>query len=204
MEKIIGFISAIIVFASVIPYAIRVWQRKITPNLISWTIWTLLGVAILISYRSSGAKESVYPAIIGCINPLIIMVLILTRNLKKSKKKLSFWDFMCGIFGVISIVLWYTTNNDPHKVQYALYIAIIADFWALVPTIKDAIKTPSEDRPFMWLLYSVGYSVSIFAITEHTVANYILPVYMFCGPIIVFILLARYRIKNKIPFKEWV
>lgn len=201
MENLIGYISGLLVFASMVPYVIRVYQRKITPNLISWIIWTLMGVAILISYKSSGANKNIWPAVVSTFNPLLITVVSVVR--KNYDKEIGKVDIFCLIVGLCSIVLWYYTNTNRALVQFALYIAIVADLFALIPTIKWVKKDPSVDRPFMWLLFSIGYGISIFAIETHTIANYILPLYMFVGPMFITYPLILYRIKQKITIKEW-
>jgi len=201
METIIGIISGILVFLSGLIYWIRIYQKKITPNLITWIIWTLMGLAILLSYKSSGAKENVWPAISGAINPLLIVIIALFR---KHKSSFSSIDIICGILGVLSILLWSFTQKNPEKVQYALYIALIADLLAIVPTIIWVMKNPWEDRPAMWVLFSLGYGLGMLAITEHTFTNYLLPIWMVLMPALVWIPLVKYRMKNKIPLKEWI
>ncbi|MEK7209134.1 MAG: hypothetical protein AAB677_02655, partial [Patescibacteria group bacterium] len=76
----IGLTSGLLVVASVIPYSIRTYQGKVQPNLTSWSLWTLIGLALLLTYKSSGAEANVWPAVFGFTNPLLITIIVLRRH----------------------------------------------------------------------------------------------------------------------------
>ncbi|MCX6763224.1 MAG: hypothetical protein NTZ97_00605 [Candidatus Moranbacteria bacterium] len=200
--EIIGYISGLLVIASIVPYLFRIWQKKITPNITSWSLWTLIGFALLLTYKSSGAKANIWPAVFGFINPLLVTIVAIIRQgelLKMDKT-----EKYCLAIGLISLFMWYYLRENKNLVQYALYAAILADLCAAIPTIKLVWKKPWDDRPFMWSCYSLGYGLGMFAITEYTFANYSLPAYMFLGALSVALPLILYRIKNKIPLREWI
>jgi hypothetical protein len=199
-----GHISGFLVAVCIIPYSIRVWQKKITPEPTSWLLWSILGLALLLTYKDSGAQDNIWPAVFGFTNPILIFLLILVKQKGRLKKITEKTDLFCLIAGLVSLLMWALMRKDPHLVQYALYIAIIADGLAAIPTIISYRNNPIEDRPFAWGLFSVGYGLAIFAINEHTIANYALPLYMFATSMIVTMLLSAFRIKQKIPLKEWI
>jgi len=199
-KELIGHISGFLVFSSIIPYGIRVFQRKITPNIVTWFIWSIVGIAILLNYKGSGAKNNVWPAVFGCINPVIITVIAIFRGKVAPITK---FDILCLILGLVSIVLWLILKSNQETLQYALYIGMIGDLCAGIPTWNFVKKHPDEDRPLMWILYGVGYGLSVFAITDHTFSNYILPIYMSIMVVIVAIPLIKFRIFNEIPLSEW-
>jgi hypothetical protein len=106
--------------------------------------------------------------------------------------------------GIISLIFWVLTKQSKELVQFALYIGIIADFMGILPSIIFLKKYPEKDRPALWIIFSFGYFLSMFSITEHTFANLILPLFMTFTPALVWIHLVKYRVKNKIPLKEWI
>jgi hypothetical protein len=113
-------------------------------------------------------------------------------------------DIACLVFGLLSLAIWLITRQNKELSQYALYLAIIADIFASIPTILFVWEDPTRDRPFAWGVFAIGYGLAIFAITEHTFANYALPIYMFLGASSVTSILAFHRLKQKIPIREWV
>jgi len=195
-------LSGSLVFASIVPYAIRVYQKKIHPVPTSWSLWSLIGLALLLTYRSSGAQANLWPALFGFVNPTLIAILAIRQ--REQWKRLELWDWACFIFGVISLVAWWFVRQRQELSQYALYLAIVADLCASIPTLVFFKEHPMEDRPFAWLLFGIGYFLALFAITTLTFANVALPLYMAAAGIIAAFLLAIPRIRHKVPLKEWV
>lgn len=201
-KEVIGLVSGLLVVISAIPYAIRVKQGKIKPNITSWSLWTIIGLAILLTYWSSGAKANIWPAVSGLFVPLIIVLLAIKNNSQWTK--LNKVEKYCLGFGLLSLAMWVKLNDEKNLVQYALYFALIADACAAVPTIFYVYRHPYDDRPFAWSMFALGYGLAVLAISDHTVANYILPVYMFIGASSIATLLALPRFKKKIALKEWI
>jgi len=202
MEKFFGILSALIVLASYPPYIIRIWQRKIVPNLSSWTIFTLVSFALcLSSYSSSGAGANSWVTLgplVGCSAILIV------GFFRSNEKSLTRFDIVCLILGIASIIFWFFTKQSRDMVQFALYTGILADFMGLLPSIRFLKKNPDKDRPFLWIIFSFGYLLSMFTIKDNTLANWFLPSFMVLAPALVWFHLVKYRIKNKIPIKEWI
>lgn len=198
----IGKISGLLVAASVIPYGIRTYQGKVHPNLTSWSLWTLIGLVLLLTYKSSGAEDNLWPAIFGFTNPALITLLVIKRRDEWTKPNQI--EKICVVFSLLSFGLWIGVHKSKELAQYALYLAIVADFWAAIPTIKSVWTQPDDDRPFAWGCFATGYGLAIFAVPEHTFANYALPVWMFFGASSIGLPLALYRWKQKIPLKEWM
>lgn len=196
----VGQISGIVVLLSIIPYAIRVYQRKIIANLVSWSIWSMVALALVANYDMSGAKDNLWTLIWGTANPFIITIIALWRG---GTRKLGVFDIWCLVFGIISMIVWYYFNTK-EAATLGLVMGIVADAFAMVPTIRGVYLAPKDDRPMMWGMFSLGYLVSLFSITEHTFSNYVLPLYMSIGSGIVFVILTRYRLEHKIPLREWV
>jgi hypothetical protein len=201
-KDLIGLLSGILVVVSVIPYAIRTYQGKIRPNLTSWSLWSLIGLSLLLTYKSSGAEANVWPAIFGFFNPCLITVLATMR--RGETNKLNVVEWVCILLCLIALAGWWFMRTEREWVQYALYIAIVADGCAAIPTIVFVWRKPQEDRPFAWGLFAIGYGLVIFAIPEQTFANYILPLWMFFGAMAVALPLAWHRYKNSTPITEWI
>jgi hypothetical protein len=198
----IGLLSGGLVVLSIVPYAIRVYEGKIRPVPTSWSLWSFIGLALLLTYRSSGAKANMWPALFGFTNPALITILALRR--REHWKRPEPYEWACLVFGIVSLVTWLFVQQNRELSQYALYLAIVADLCASIPTLIFFKKEPEGDRPFAWFLYAVGYFLAIFAITEQTFANYALPLYMTIASLIATLLLVIPRIHRKIPVREWI
>ena len=202
MEELFGRISGFLVFISVLPYAWRIYQRKTTPNLMTWVIWSFLGLALLLTYKSQGAGENIWPAIFGFTNPVIVTICILWRA--DFSKKISFIDIACFVIAGISFTIWLFVKENKIYSAYANYVAIFADFCAVIPSLLYYWKSPQNDRPLAWVLFGIGYGIGILAIKDGKVSDYVLPIYMSVMTIIIAVPLILYRIRMSSPLKEWI
>jgi hypothetical protein len=190
-----------LVFLSIIPYAIRTYERKIQPVPTTWSLWSLIGLAVLLTYRSSGAEANAWPAVFGLVNPILITILSVWRRTEWKKPTLS--ERFCFLFGVASLAMWIFLWRNANLAQYALYVAIAADICAAIPTIIFVWKRPDCDRPFSWVVFAMGYFLAIFAIPQDTVANWILPLYMTVVSLVVAFPLALYRLRKRTSLRHW-
>lgn len=202
-KELIGEVSGILVFLSIFPYAYRVWKKDIIPNPITWFIWSVGGVALLLTYKGVGADKNVWPAIAGAFNPVLVFFIAMFHG---KRAKITLADTFCLVLGITAIGLWFWIEISKNKVYapYALYIGIVGDACAAVPTFRYIRKEPQDDRPLMWILFAIGYCLAIFAVDKQGFSNYVLPIYMFIMATIISMPLVAYRIQNKIPIGEWV
>lgn len=201
-KETIGLLSGLLVVVSAVPYGYRVYQGKIRPNITSWVLWSIIGLSLLLTYRSSGAKANVWPAVFGFTNPTIIAILAIWK--KGDKESLGLTEKLCAAFCIVSLICWWYLRTNQNMVQFALYLAIISDGCAAIPTIFLVWRKPEIDRPFAWGMFAIAYGMAIFAISDHTIANYALPLWMFFGASSVTLPLAGHRIKNRMPACEWI
>jgi hypothetical protein len=197
----IGAWSGGLVFLSVVPYAIRTYERKIQPVPTTWSLWSLIGLAVLLTYRSSGAEANAWPAVFGFVNPSVIMILSVWRRAEWKRPTVP--EQFCFFFGLLSLAMWIFVRQNQNLAQYALYVAIAADLCAAIPTIIFVWREPDRDRPFAWVIFAVGYFLAIFAIPEDTLANWIVPLYMTLVALAVAFPLALHRVRLRVPLKEW-
>jgi len=194
-------ISGALVIASGIPYVFRTYQKKVRPNITSWSLWAVIGLVLLLTYKASGAEDNVWPAVFGFTNPTIITAVAIWR--RAERKRMTVWEIFSAVGCVLSLTVWWGVREEQELAQYALYLAILADLFAAIPTIIFVWTEPAEDRPGAWMMYAFAYGMAVFAVSTPTFANYALPIYMFFGALSTALPLTLYRIKKKIPIKEW-
>lgn len=200
-KETIGIISGLIIILSVLPYLLRTFQRKIQPDLVSWGVWAVIGLSLLLTYRSSGATTNIWAAVFGFLNPLLVVIVAFWRG---ERRKPNLLEITCLSIGLVSILLWFFVNQDKELSKYALFIGIFADACGAIPTIAFVWRNPDKDRPFAWLAFSIASFLNMFAIENQSVSNYALPVYMMLGSGFVAIPLVLHRLKNRLKWSEWI
>jgi hypothetical protein len=93
---------------------------------------------------------------------------------------LAYWeikprDYFLAAVAVFSMTLWYITKNP----NLAIVFALLADFFASLPTIIKSYRFPdSEDwRPYA--LNSFGFLIGVLAVQNWTFAEYSFVLYFF-------------------------
>lgn len=201
--ELAGALSGALIIASAIPYGVRTYQGRIKPNIVTWSLWTLIGLVLLLTYKSSGAGDNIWPAVFMFLDALIVMLLVVFKQRGEWRRLNTLEKFCLGI-GLASLAMWFGVRESKELSQYALYVALVADACAAIPTIVFVWRFPADDRPFAWGLFAFGFGVAIFAISEHTIANYALPVWMALSAFFIALPLILYRMKRRVPIKDWV
>ena len=198
----IGLLSGALVFSSIVPYAIRAYSGKIRPVPTSWSLWSFIGLAILLTYKSSGASTNIWPAVFGFTNPTLITVLSVLRH--NEWKRPSLGDKLCFVLGVIAMILWLLLRRSAELSRYALLVAIAADVCAAIPTLRFVWSEPEADRPLAWFIFGCGYFLVLFGLPQNTLAAWGLPVYMTAVSWAIALPLALYRLRTHVPWTEWM
>ena len=196
---ILGAIAQFILAISILPYAISIFRETVKPNRTSWFIWSIIGFAFWLITPPTADEVTRMLTIIFMVNPAIIFLLTLFKGENAKPDNLEKFSLTIGLF---SIIIWYIFKNDSGI--FPITIAILADFCALVPTLRFVYNSPDEETPLAWILFFLGSLIAVIAIEDHSLESMLLPVYMTIGSFLVVFPLVLYRIKMKIPIKNWL
>lgn len=196
---ILGAIAQFILAISILPYIISIFRGTVKPNRISWFIWSIIGFAFWLITPSSADEVTKMLTVIFMVNPTIIFILTLFKGENIKPDNLEKFSL---IVGLSSIIIWYIFKDDSGL--FPITIAIIADFCALIPTLRFVFSSPDEETPLAWIFFFLGSLIAVIAIQDHSLESMLLPVYMTIGSFLVVFPLVHYRIKMKIPIKNWI
>ena len=166
----LGVLSAVVYAAAYVPYVISVARGKARPHPFSWLLWSILGFVSFFLYVRVGAKATLPLAFCNGLLPLVITVL----SLKRWQGAFSRFDYVCLGISLAAIVTYLFTRNA----TAALSINILGDLTAFLPTLRKTRKDPLSEDLFTWVLFTVGYLLSILAISRWSYGIVILPLYL--------------------------
>ena len=151
-----------------------------------WSIAPLIATAASIS---DGVGWAVVPVFMSGFGPLLVFIASFVN--KNAYWKLEKFDYLCGIFSCIALVLWLITQNT----IVAICFAILSDFSALVPTLIKAWKYPETEtvHAFSGGLFSALTSFPV--IQTWTFSSYAFPLYLVCANAIMIIAILRKKIR---------
>ena len=187
-RELAGEIAGGFFFLAFFPYFIDILRHRTKPNKATWLIWTILGVLILLSYKSVGAHNTLPVAIAGAIGPFAILILSVWYG-EGGTSKLD----IAGLIGsAIGIGAWWLTT-DPF-VGLVLFLATdwIAAFLTIVKTWKD----PKSESLLAWVLWFTSSLFQFAALTSWNIHFSIYPLSFLIGQSIqVLLILRRYQTK---------
>jgi hypothetical protein len=137
-------------FIGIFYYGREVVRKKVKPNKVSWLMWSIAPLIATAAGLTSGAGLSVIPVFMSGFGPLIIFILSLF--VKKSYWKLESFDYLCGIFSLLALILWGITKQP----GIAIIFAILSDLFAAIPTFIKCWKYPETET-------TVAYSTGLFS-----------------------------------------
>lgn len=195
----LGALAQFILVISILPYIISIFRGTVKPNRISWFIWSIIGFAFWLITPETADEVTKMLTIIFMVNPTVVFILTLFKGESTRPDNM---EKLSLLIGLSAILVWYVFKDETGTLP--IIIAIIADFCALIPTLRFVFKSPDEEQPLAWILFFLGFLIAIFAIENHNLESMLLPVYMTIGSFFVVFPLVRYRIQMKVPVKNWI
>lgn len=166
-------------------YIRDMYRGTARPNRVSFFLWSLapmIGVAIALG---QGTTWALVPTFMAGFSPLLVF--IFSFIVRQGYWKLVTFDYICGFFSLVALVLWIAFSIP----LVAFVFAVVADLFASIPTIRKAWKNPETESPFIYLLPMIGHTVNLLALISWQVTGYGFSIYILVANTL--ILLGIYR-----------
>lgn len=158
------------------------------PNRVSFFIWALAPLIGVMISLGQGAGISVVPVFMAGLVPLIIFCTSFVN--KKAYWKLGVLDYICGLFSILSLILWLVVKEP----VLALTFAILADLLAFLPTFVKAWGNPETETSSLYILSTLGNIVGLLTIKNWVFTSYGFSLYLIIGNMICVLLIYRKRL----------
>lgn len=153
-------------------YARETLAGRSKPNRVTWLMWSVAPFIATVAALVKGVDWAVLPVFMAGFGPFLVFLSSFVN--KKSYWKLERFDYLCGLFSVLALVLWYLTREP----NIAILFSIISDGFAAVPTLIKSWKYPETETvsPFLATIFSSV--MSFFIIKTWSFTEYAFPVYL--------------------------
>jgi hypothetical protein len=172
MFQYLVLLGVIVQLYGVFSYIKDTLQGKTKPNRVSWFMWSLAPLIATAAGLSSGVRWAIIPVFMSGFGPLLVF--IFTFFTKNSFWKLTAFDYLCGLFSFLALLLWGITREP----TIAIVFAILSDASAAIPTFAKSWTHPETETV-------APYSTGIFnaltgfaAIPKWTFSQYAFPLYL--------------------------
>lgn len=188
LKATLGFIAGVIAFVAYVVYVISILRGKTKPNRATWWIWAFMGLILALSYKFSGAENTVWVPYVEFLGPFIIALLSVKYGEGGLEDKT---DLLCMFGAIISIILWAIFKNP----VIALVTNLAVDSFAVIPTIRKSYLRPETEDFWAWFGTGFADGLNMFAVERFTFAILVYPIYMLLSDLII-ILILLFRKKN--------
>lgn len=189
-KAIFGILSAFFTFAGLVPYFLNINKREIYPHNLSWLGWFFITFIGAMAMLKDGGEWSVVIIFANSLSCLLIVIYSIYK--KVGVWSTTVYDYMFFGLGILGIILWQTFSLP----ILAIICSIVADLSFGIPTIIKAYKNPKSELPIAWLSCSIAGLLSLFAVKNLAIGQFLYPLYLFLYDTIVFLTLIIF--KNKV------
>ncbi|MEK9183890.1 MAG: hypothetical protein AAB890_02350 [Patescibacteria group bacterium] len=169
--EVFGIIAGIFSFSAYLFYIVAILKGHTKPSRATWFIWAVVGIILAVSYKASGAENTIWVAVSEAIAPTIIALLAVKYGVGGAEKI----DILAFAGAIVSLVLWWYFGSP----VVALVTNLTIDFFAALPTIAKSLHRPEEEDRFAWTLTQTGNLFNLFAIDKLIFGVVVYPIYTF-------------------------
>ena len=171
-------------------YVKDVLLGKTKPNLVSWFFWGLAPIITGFLQLQDHVGLSVIPVFLsGFISVLVLITATIKRN---AYFKITQFDIWCGIFSLISLVLWFSTR----KTGISVFFAIVSDAFAAIPTLIKVYKFPETEHFSGYIPGILNHILGLLVITNWIFSIYAFSFYLITLNSIIIFLIYRKKLTS--------
>ena len=162
------------------------------PNRVSqglWAIAPLIGVGAAIS-SGAGILTTVRTFMAGLVPLIIFLVSFVNKN---GYWKTTKFDYFCGVFSIMALVLWLVVDLP----VYAVLLAATADFFAAIPTIKKSWTNPESETGIAYVMSILSVLIIIPTIKVYDIQNTAFQAYLLLINIVIIFSIYRSKLFKK-------
>ena len=185
------FLGAIVQLIGIFSYIKDTLKGKTKPNKITWLMWSIAPMIATVAALSSGVGISILPVFMSGFGPFLVFISSLAN--KNSYWKLQKFDYFCGAFSILALILWIITKNP----NIAILFSILSDASAAAPTIIKAWKHPETESINAYTTGLFNIFTGFFAIQTWNFSSLAFSVYLIISNTLITLFIWRGKIKKQ-------
>jgi hypothetical protein len=172
MLEYLVFFGALFSLLGAFAYIRSMFKGRTKPNRITWFMWMVAPFIATAASLSRGFSWAVIPVFIAGFSPFLIFTA--SFFIKLTSWKHTKFDYICGVISALAVVLWFLWNNP----DVAIFLAIISDAFAAVPTIVKAWHNPETESTWPFTIGMLSPMTSFFVAETWNFTELAFPSYL--------------------------
>ncbi|MDP3093635.1 MAG: hypothetical protein Q8N16_02620 [bacterium] len=173
MFQYLVFVGAAATLFGALAYIKGTLAGRTKPNRITWLMWAVAPLIAFAAGLSDGVGWAILPVFTAGFFPLIIFLVSFVNP--NAYWKLQIFDYICGLFSILALVLWAITKNP----NIAIVFAIVSDAFAGMPTLIKAWQRPETESGLIYLTSAFSALTGLIAVKNWMFSEYAFNIYLF-------------------------
>jgi hypothetical protein len=158
-KNIFGYISALLVIISYLPYVLDIIKKKTKPHSYTWLIWSITQtIAIFGILQGHGGGPATYPLIIGSILCFAVFIL----SIFFGTKDITVLDSIVLFLALGAIFIWLKLNS----LIFAVILVSIIDFLGYIPSFRKSYNNPWTETISAWIGFILSGCCGLLALNK--------------------------------------
>ncbi|MDP9196165.1 MAG: hypothetical protein M3O22_05275 [Pseudomonadota bacterium] len=175
-KEVIGGIATVVGIAGYVPYFIGLHRGKLRPHIFSWFIWGLIMETVFILQWEHNAGPGAW--ITGMSSVFCIIICLL--GWKAGEKNITRADWAVLMVCQLAVPLWYVIQQP----VFTMLLLTVIELVGFYPTFRKSWHDPYGESTLSYFITALKFVISIFAIQNFTVVNWMYPAALFAVNII--------------------
>jgi hypothetical protein len=165
-----GILSATVSVLQYPAYIRDVIKGKTKPHAFSWFVWGLPCGIVFAAQIMKGGGAGAWATGLTTVFCTAIFLL----SLRYGEKEITVLDKTCLALALLAIVLWIMTKDPLGSVA----LITVADVLGFLPTLRKSMTKPHEETATSYLIGSLKWLLSLFALGSFTLTTALYPATM--------------------------
>ena len=166
---ILGISAGLIAIGATVPYILSIIRGETRPNVVSWSLWTIIVLVTAVAQISAGAS---WPLMLLIGSTVANLAVVFLCSIGYGYSEFKNVDKICLFLALAAIVFWWITSNP----VIAILLAVIADGIAYIPTYAKTYQEPKSEPFFYWGVLVCADILAVFSSTIFNAANVLFPI----------------------------
>jgi len=185
IRRVFSVLSGLFVFLFYLAVARDALRKVITPNPVSWLIWSLNDTLILCASWSAGAANTLAVPLVYAIFGWFVVA----AAIRNERHRPSYLEIFCLSGAVVGWFCYLLSFGS----FISLLISVAVNTIGAAPTIIRISRNPAAERFRSWILVWIGSALSLASVERFDVTLALFPVdsLLICSLVILFICRGR-------------
>ncbi len=154
-------------------YLREMFRGEVKPNRVTWFLWGLAPlIGALAAWQDSVEWRVWLPVFMIGVGPMVVVAAsFFTKN---GYWKLGRFDYVCGFFALLTLVVWALTQNP----LMATILALVSDSLAAFPTLIKAWKFPKTETVSAYFFTALASASGLLALERGDFIEWAFPAYL--------------------------